>query len=214
MHKAKADAKNFKLVELVAQLRDHIDIHRIIGLNVPALRSSDMGAALLGYLQKSAQEALAMYICKIFESSSRNELNSIPGVIESLPAIQLSDAQKRKFEAFGRKYGNHVSATEAGSYLKGTFGLFCGIHSESLDRLKEFRDKIGAHSDSKAAIKSLPSHAEFESLFSFAKDFYGLVSDLHDVGPARIPRAVGHGFVGLIESLGVKAPRFDFDDHE
>ena len=78
----KADAKNFKLVELVAQLRDHIDIHRIIGLNVPALRNSDIGGTLLGYMQKSAQEALAMYICKIFESSSRNELNSIPGVIE------------------------------------------------------------------------------------------------------------------------------------
>lgn len=27
------------------------------------------------------------------------------------------------------------------------------IHSESLDRLKEFRDKIGAHSDSNANIK-------------------------------------------------------------
>lgn len=207
----KADAKNFKLVELVTQLRDHIDIHRIIGLNVPALRNSDIDGALLGYLQKSAHEALAMYICKIFESSSRNELNSIPGVIESLPAIQLSDAQKRKFAAFGAKYGNHVPPTEGRSYLKGTFGLFCGIHSAPLGRLKEFRDRIGAHSDSKAAIKSLPSHAEFEILFSFAKDFYGLVSDLHDVGPARIPRAVGRGFVKLMKSLGVQAPRFDFD---
>jgi hypothetical protein len=56
----KADAKNFKFVELVAQLRDHIDIHRIIGLNCPALQDSDIGGALLGYLQKSAQEELAM----------------------------------------------------------------------------------------------------------------------------------------------------------
>ena len=213
MHKTKADAKNFKLIELVAQLRDHIDIHRIIGLNTTALRGSDIDAALLGYLQKSAHEALAMYICKIFESSTRNDLNSIPGIIESLPGTRLSDAQKREFAAFGKKYGNHVSPAETRSYLKGTFGLFCGIHSESLGRLKEFRDTIGAHSDSKAAIKSLPSHDEFELFFSFAKDFYGLVSgSLHNVGPASIPRAVGHGFIRLIESLGVKAPRFDFDE--
>ena len=49
----------------------------------------------------------------------------------------------------------------------------CGL---SLDRLNEFRDKVGAHSDSRASIKSLPSHDEFESLYSFAKDFYELVS--------------------------------------
>jgi hypothetical protein len=82
MRKTKTDAKNFELIELVAQLRDHIDLHRIIGLNVDALRDSDIDAALLGYLQKSAHESLAIYICKIFESSTRNELNSIPGIIE------------------------------------------------------------------------------------------------------------------------------------
>lgn len=99
-----------------------------------------------------------MYICKIYESSTRNELNSIPAIIESVPVTALSEAQKPKFAAFGRKYDNHSEATEARSYLKGTFGLFCGIHSRSLDRLKEFRDKIGAHSDSKANIEDLPSH--------------------------------------------------------
>lgn len=91
MRKTKTDAKNFELIELVAQLRDHIDLHRIIGLNVDALRDSDIDAALLGYLQKSAYESLAIYICKIFESSTRNELNSIPGIIESLPVTRLSD---------------------------------------------------------------------------------------------------------------------------
>jgi hypothetical protein len=162
----KADAKNVELLKLIAQLRDHIDIHRVIGLNLRSLRESEMSAALLGYLQKSAQEALTIYICKILESSARNELNSIPGIIESLPKLSLSDEQKIAFAAFGRKYGNHAPPSGAVSYLRGTFGLFCGIHSESLRRLKLFRDTIGAHSDSEAAIKSLPSHAEFESLFA------------------------------------------------
>jgi hypothetical protein len=174
-----------------------------------------MSAPLLGYLQKSAQEALALYICKIFESSTHNELNSIPGIILSIPVTPLSDVQKRHFAAFGKKYGHHVPPTEARSYLGGTFGLFCGIHSESLGRLKLFRDTIGAHSDSKAALKSLPSHAEFETLFNFANDFYGLVArSIHSAGPAMIPRAVGHGFIRLLESQGVTAPRFDFDEEK
>ena len=123
MRKTKTDDKNIELLKLVAQLRDHIDLHRIIGLNVDALRDSDIGGALLGYLQKSAHESLAIYICKIFESSPRNELNSIPGIIESLPSTRLSDEQKREFLAFGKKYGNHSDPTEARSYLKGTLGL-------------------------------------------------------------------------------------------
>jgi hypothetical protein len=209
----KTDAKNYKLIELIAQLRDHIDMHRITGLNVPALHRTVISPALLGYLQKSAQELLAMYICKIYESSSRNELNSIPAIIDSVPVTTLSEPQQQKFSTFGRKYKNHSEATEAKSYLKETFGLFCRIHRESLDRLKEFRDKIGAHSDSKANIKNLPSHAEFEALFSFAYEFYVLVSNsIIGFGPATLPRSVGPGFVRLAESLGAESVKFDFDE--
>jgi len=211
----KADTKNIELLRLIAQLRGHVDIHRIIGLNLGALRESKMSAALLGYLQKSAHEALALYICKIFESSTRNELNSIPGIIESLPVTPLSEVQKRDFATFGEKYGSHAPPTDARSYLREVLGLFRRIHSESLGRLKIFRDTLGAHSDSKADIEFLPSHTEFETLFNFANDFYGLVArSIHNVGPATIPRAVGHGFIRLMESQGVTAPRFDFDEEK
>lgn len=211
----KADRKNYKLIELIAQLRDHIDIHRIIGLNVGALHQTNISRALLGYLQKSAQESLAMYICKIYESSTRNELNSIPAIIDSLSVTPLSEAQKPTFSGFGRKYKNHAEATEAKSYLKGTFGLFCGIHSRSLERLKEFRDKIGAHADSRANIKDLPSHAEFEALYSFAYDFYVIVSDsITGFGSATFTRSVGPGFVRLAEALGASGVKFDFDESE
>ena len=87
------------------------------------------------------------------------------------------------------------------------------IHFQSLDRLKKFRDTIGAHSDSKVSMRSLPSHAEFEALWSFARDFYELVSrSINNVGPAQIPRKVGGGLLKLIEANGVASPKFDFDD--
>lgn len=212
---SKTDKKNIELIKLIAQLRDHIDIHRIIGLNVDSLRNSDISNAFIGYLQKAAQESLAIYFCKIFESSTRNELNSISGIIDSLPPTALVLGQRSAFFAFGKMYGNDMEPTEAKSHLKETVDLFCGIHSGTLDRLKEFRDTIGAHSDSKAALDSLPSHAEFETLYSFAADFYGLVSRfVINAGPAMVPRQAGKGLVKLMESMGVKAPKFDFDADE
>ena len=84
MLNSKTDKKNIQLLKLIAQLREHIDMHRIIGLNVPALWKSQVSGALLGYLQRSAHESLAIYTCKIFEASFRNDLNSIPRVIESV----------------------------------------------------------------------------------------------------------------------------------
>ena len=46
----KADAKNYRLIELIAQLRDHIDMHRIIGLSIRALHETGVSPALFGYL--------------------------------------------------------------------------------------------------------------------------------------------------------------------
>ena len=39
MHGSKTDEKNIQLLKLLAQLRDHIEIHRIIGLNLKPLRT-------------------------------------------------------------------------------------------------------------------------------------------------------------------------------
>jgi len=154
-------------------------------------------------MQKSALESLAIYICKIYEASTRNELDSIPGIIESLHVTPLSDTLRPAFAAYGRKYGNHAEPLEAKSYLKGTFGLFCGMHSASLECLKEFRDKVGAHSDSTAKNRDLPSHSEFELLFAFAPDFRRLVArSLLRLAPPAVPRGAGPGLVELLKSMG------------
>lgn len=212
---SKTDKKNIELIKLIAQLRDHIDIYRIIGLNFGALHNSDISKAFLGYLQKAAHESLAIYFCKIFESSKQHDLNSISGIIKSLPPAAISDEQRSGFYAFGRKYGNDADPEKLQAYLIETFGIFCGSHSEALNRLKEFRDTIGAHGDSKATIESLPSLAEFEILYSFAVDFYSLVCRcLINSGPAIVPRRAGRGLVRLMESMGVQTPQFDFDVDE
>jgi hypothetical protein len=166
----------------------------------------------MGHLQKSAQESAALIICKVFESSQRNDLNSIPGVIESLPSTPIKDSQAAEFTAFGKKYGNYSKPREAKEFLLGTFGLFCGIHFRALDRFKEFRDKIGAHSDFNAKISELGSLNDFEAFFSFANDFYRVVShSIHRIEPAEVESRVGRGLVRLLKSMGIPDPKFDFE---
>ena len=212
---SKADKKNVELVKLIAQLRDHIDIYRIIGLNLSALRNSEISVAFLSYLQRTAQESLAIYFCKIFEPSRRHDLNSIPGIIKSLPPIDIPIDQRSIFSVFGKKYGNDASPEKLQAYFSDTFQIFYDSHSQSLNCLKGFRDTIGAHGDSGAAIDSLPSLAEFETLYSFAVDFYGLVSRcLINSGPAIVPRQAGRGLVRLMESMKVRTLQFDFDVDE
>ena len=215
MLNSKADAKNIELLRLLAQLRDHIDVHRIIGLNVRELEDSQISGALLGYLQKSAHESLALYITKIYEASSQNDLNSIPGIIKSIPTVPVTEMQGRRLAEFGGKYGHDAVPEDARSYLADALARFRDAHSKPLGRLKEFRNTIGAHSDYRVSITSLPSHAEFEILFGFAKDFYEVVSgSIIGNVPTLISRAVGHGFVKLIGALGLQHPRFDFEDGE
>jgi hypothetical protein len=154
-----------------------------------------------------------MYFCKIFEESSRNELNSIPGIIHSLSSTKITGDNKSEFSAFGIKYGNNAKPMNAGSYLQDTFGLFTELHSQSLDRLKTFRDKIGAHSDSRANIKDLPSHAEFETLFNFAYDFYAFMCrTMIGTNPAHVPQCAGKGFIKLLRSMDIENPAFEFDE--
>ncbi len=212
MRGGKTDKKNIELVKQLSNLRDHIDVQRIIGLNAQALAESKMSQSLLGYLQQSALESLAIQFCKIYESSNRHDLNSIPGIIDSLQPTPLSPDESASFAAFGEKYGNHAKPTESKSYLLGTFGLFTDRHSDAMDQLRKFRNTIGAHSDSKAIRESLPSHAEFEDLHEFAKDFYDIVSrSIVGVGgPASLPDRVGRDLMKLFESMGVQDVRFDF----
>lgn len=212
MNEEKIDLKNIELLKLINQLRDHIDIERIVGLNADQINDNGISKTFFGYLQKSAQESLALYLCKIFEQQkSRNELNSISGIINSLSSDSISQSQKTDLSAFGNRHGNHDNPADAKSSLNQTLELFSRNHSTTLSRLKTFRDQIGAHSDAKANRNDLPSHAEFESLYEFSYDFYKLISrSIINVYPALIPRKAGPDLMETLKSIGLSNPKIDF----
>ena len=213
MRNTKTDNKNAALSNRILQLRNDIDLHRLIGLNLKALKKSNISNPLFGHMQSLAHGSIAVCVCKIYEDSKRNELDSIPCIIESLQELKFTAKQCKKLTEFGVRYGNSSKFTDPKSYLKGTLGLFMGMHSVVFARMKKYRDKIGAHAESKVDINFLPSHDEFESFFSFAKDFYEIISEtIIDVSPAKFSGQVGKGFFKLMQSMGIDKPLFDFEE--
>jgi hypothetical protein len=208
---SKTDLKNIELIKQLVALRDHIDVDRIIGLNVDSIEASDISHALVGYMQKTTLEAIAMHICRIYESSRRNDLNSITGIIRTLPMGPPSTLQREALTQFGARYGNVASPDEVQGFLSETFRAFSAQHEASLSRLKQYRDEIGAHNDYKATRDALPSHEEFENLYQFALDFYCLVArSFLDVTPAIVHGYAGRGLIRTLKSLGVEEPLFQF----
>lgn len=209
------DKKSIELVKQLARLRNHIDIQRIIGLNVPAIRESALSEALVGYIQVTALESLAMQIAKIYERNKEFELNSIPGVLDSLQEFDANPNQLAAIAVFGAKYENDENPESAHSHLRNTYRRFTNKHKRSFEMLRHFRNKFGAHSEHNAERKDLPSQFDFEVLFEFAYEFYHLVaSSIVGVGPAEIPGKAGAGLIRLLGAAGLHNLRRDFEPDE
>jgi len=76
-----------------------------------------------------------------------------------------------------------------------------------LKRFKTARDKVVAHSEYQAMIKTVPSFDCMEKLFEFGADFYGAVShSFIGCGPddLRKRREVKRDFCKLLKAIGVK----------
>lgn len=211
----KHDAKNIGLLKIIYGLRQNIDVQRIIGLNVPEMKIHGISEVFWGYVQTLALESTAIAVCKIFEFEKRNDLNSIAGIINSLPDEAYSAAQLRAIERFASKYGVNRACTAPKQFLRDVAADFQDKHQRSLDECKEFRDKFAVHSEFKFLVGSLPSQDEFEAIFDFSADFYRLVSEsILDVGPALIGAHVGAGLVRIMTHMGVPNPKAYFPKGE
>jgi hypothetical protein len=60
---SKTDKKHGELSKLLYHLREDIDVERIIGLNVVALRDSEISNALVWYLRKTVSPKRATTPC-------------------------------------------------------------------------------------------------------------------------------------------------------
>ena len=88
--------------------------------------------------------------------------------------------------------------------LKRVFHEFCDQHKKSIDRLKTYRDKVGAHMEFDVSIDTLPSHTEFEALWKFANSFYQLIHKCYNnIGPAPMGAQTAVGLMKVLKALGI-----------
>lgn len=211
MRNTKTDWKNIGLAKLIYRLRQDIDLHRLITLNADNLKTKGISDAFMGHVQQLSLESIVVGICKIYEYESKYELNSISGVINSIPQIAITQELLIVLKNYGEKYGYCGIPQNTTTYLRDTLECFKKQHEPALNRFKEFRDKVAVHNEYKISIDRLPSHGEFEAYFAFARDFYFLISDsLIDVGHALIGRQVSMGFINLMKMIGIENPIYDF----
>lgn len=208
---SKIDLKNVQLALLLSNLRQNLDLHRVIGLNADELKKLGLGESFWGAVQQSAHDEIVLLLCKIYEREDQYERNSIPGVINALPSSKYTETQRASVVRFGKKYGNTAPSVCLKCHLQDTLRLFVEANADTFNRIRKFRNKFGAHSEHGAKPTSLPSHKSFETLFDFGVDFYKMISDgILGVGPALMGGYVGVGTIKLMKKLGIEKPQFSF----
>ena len=157
-------------------LKQHLDLYRIIALNVNAIKNNGVGKTFFNHVYWLAIQSYAINICKLFEVEKGYELNSIPGILKFLRESQLSCKNVTPIRDFilqrGRKFNEHdVAGVETM-----IFDDFKLKYKEELNRFKEARDKIFVHAENiQIIISGLPSYDVMEKLLDFGIDFYSSI---------------------------------------
>ena len=155
MRNKKPDKKNILLAKTLYELRQAIDVHRVIGLNGEAL-GDKAGKSYLYQTQAFAEKIITLNICKVYEYEKRYPLNSISGIIVSLPDKIYRHSVIRQVKAFCSKYGEGRKSERSVVLLRRTLRRFKADHRKSLRRLKAYRDKQVAHSEYPLRRRWLP----------------------------------------------------------
>jgi hypothetical protein len=209
MARTKLDRKNTNLGALIYHLRQVIDIYRIIGLNVKALKKGGIGLPFFGMVQKLAYESIALSICKIFDPEKDYELYSISGVLGRIKKVRFTDPQKRAIATFASKFGNSSPDPNPHVSLSRTVAIFATHHAVILKSLRTYRNKVIAHPELLYRLRLRETtHNNFEALFEFANEFYRLVhDDVIGVGPALMTMTAGPSLARLLTEIDIAKPK-------
>ncbi|GAX60926.1 hydrogenase maturation factor [Candidatus Scalindua japonica] len=204
---SKIDHKNIGLVKTLYQLRQDLDVYCLIAVNAGRMHQKNIGKCFFGYVQQLSIISIALGICKIFENETRNELNSISGVLRHIINTASSKLNHKKLDEFIQKYDGSSNNNDTISALSSTVTGFVKKYNKELEAFKTFRDKKVAHSEYRFETDSLPSFDVMEKLFNFGLDFYSLVSEnLVRVVPCNLnaKRNVKFDLKGILEKLGLE----------
>ncbi len=191
----------------IYNLRQDIDIHRMIGLNVDGLLEAGASKAFFGHLQNLTMRSISLGISKIFEPQrgKRFELYSVPAILDVLPDGIPEYHSFERFERFALNYGGCPTFESGREIIRSAYERVSDQYKAELKDLKTYRNKFVAHPEFGVMEAMLPSHKTFDELWGFARDFYVLVHDQYNgVGPALIGASVRAGLRRTFKQLGLR----------
>jgi hypothetical protein len=65
------DQKNIELAKTLFCLRQDMDVHCLIAVNVPKIEANGIGTLFFGHVQKRMIESIVLAICKLYEDYMR-----------------------------------------------------------------------------------------------------------------------------------------------
>ena len=219
MVKCKLDDKNIGLTKILFDLKQSLDLYKLIALNASEINAKGTGKSFFATTQRLAIKSYVIDICKIFEEKKRYELNSIPEILTFIQEKQIIPIDFDPIKDFAIKNG--ITINQNSNYFKELNYIldnFLAENKEDFKRYKAFRDKKIAHTeDTKDRFDTLPSYDVMEKLLFFAIDFYEMI---HEAYIGGIP--VNHkndkrcfdSLHKLLGKVGHNDIKVDFDRNE
>jgi len=106
------DGKVVALGSAVFNLRQDIDLHRAVGLNVESLAKVNGSRKFFGRVQQLALSSIAVTLRKIFGRNPRWPLCSIPAILSDLPGGVRPHYQREQFDQFVGRYGGNAKTAD------------------------------------------------------------------------------------------------------
>jgi len=199
------DEKTQFLANTIYDLRQDLDLHRVIALNHTSMKEMNFSGAFFGRVQQLALFSIAINFPKLFEIERGFELCSIPAILSKLPDSQIGDEQVQYFKEFEEKTGFDLIHKHGKIGVQSALEQFKSKNDVSLIQLKTYRDKAGAHLEYPAPSGKIPSHQKLEEMWTFANCFYQLVHKVYNnVNPALMGAQTSIGLKKTLERLGLK----------
>lgn len=208
------DRKNIDLAKVVFGLRQDLDVHAMLAGNWNMIKERSFGIPFFTQVRYRALDSIVLGVCKIYENEKRNRLNSIDAIVTELCKLKPKSLDDAAMNTFLKTYKRSLNKKSQAKALRSTLDQFRSKYSAELKSFRIARDKVIAHTEYDALIKTVPSYDVMERLFEFAADFYATITSSFVGGSPddlRKNRPVRTSLRRLLSEIGLSNLKIDIE---